>query len=57
MEPHRYEVIFDCGDGIGMMPIEAKDSADAWKVADQEFLGCKFVVIDPEDYRPLSRRR
>ena len=57
MGPHRYEVIFDCGDGIGMMPIEAKDSADAWKVADQEFLGCKFVVIEPEDYRPLSRRR
>ena len=45
----RFDVIFDCGDGIGVMPVFATDERAAWAAARHEFPGCKLAVLDHED--------
>ena len=48
MRSYRFDVIFDCGDGIGVMPVIATDENAAWVAARSEFPGCKLVLVGRE---------
>jgi len=45
MRSYRFDVVFDCGDGIGVMPVIATDEKTAWVAARSEFPGCKLALV------------
>jgi hypothetical protein len=49
MRSYRFDVIFDCGDGIGVMPFIATDENAAWVAACSEFPGCKLALVRREE--------
>jgi hypothetical protein len=49
MRSYRFDVIFDCGDGIGVMPVIATDENAAWLAARSEFPGCKLALVQREE--------
>lgn len=44
-----YSVIYICEESTGIVPLCAEDEAAAWKVARNQFPGCKLALIDEED--------
>ena len=51
MRSYRFDVVFDCGDGIGVgvMPVIATDEKTAWVAARSEFPGCKLALVRREE--------
>ena len=46
---HRYDVVFHCGDGMGVLPIQASDQEAAWAVARRQLPGCRLALVSRED--------
>jgi hypothetical protein len=46
---HRYDVVFHCGDGMGVLPIQASDQETAWAVARRQLPGCRLALVSREE--------